>query len=360
MDDKMDTNRPVAPLIMSQMDRRRFIKGAAALGGAAIAGGLLAACGEDEAEVTTTAPPATTVAPAPTPHFPFPGDQLYVWVTANLADPFYNDGIAGMEEFGRLFGVETQVVGPQDLNVGEMVIAFETVLEQPNIAGICSYLYEWDALRDIAVDAMDSGIPIVHANTDWGTPRSAFVGGTAESWPSVAADTAASILGGSGKVGYIAVTSDAMVPRRDFFAQFLTERHPGIEYVGPGGHDGTADDAIAQTEAYIAANPGLDLMVFGDGQGPSLVDGLVSIYDGHWILSGFGPGGLRGVQEGKVAALIDRSTHDEEFYAFQACYWLWNGYRVPDSFIQTQVVLDSSNVDAFVENPYSQIQYGPR
>ena len=33
------------------------------------------------------------------------GKQKFVWVTANIGDPFYKDGIAGMKEFTRIFGV---------------------------------------------------------------------------------------------------------------------------------------------------------------------------------------------------------------------------------------------------------------
>jgi ABC-type sugar transport system substrate-binding protein len=317
--------------------RRAFLAGggAAALGGA----GLLAPA---MAGAASSALPAVAK-----------GKTLY-WITANLADPFYIDGIAGMKKFTALFGVKAKVVGPQDSNVAAMVKTFTSTLVQPDCAGIFSYFYaDFNAAAPLYKQAAAKKIPVVNGAGDWGPPRAAFVGVRDEDAPTVAARYIGKALGGTGSVGHIGNTGVNIVREEKIFRQIFAKEFPKIKYAGNATHDGSASDALKQSQNFLTKNPSLSALWFGDGLGPSIADPLAAAAKSTKIyLRGFGANGLKAIAKGKIAATFDRSTFDEEFYGFQMLYWTLAGYRVPDTLIVSTITVDKTNVAAFQKNPY--------
>lgn len=347
------------------VSRRDFVAAAA---GAMTLGGLLAACG-NESDGTTSASAASSAAPATVAADESTGgaassgggalggdrkSQKYYWITANLADPFYVDGIAGMNEFAGLFGVSVEVVGPQENDAAGMTKAFEEVLAKPDVTGIFSYYYaDFAAAKPLYEQAAEKGIPIVNGAGDWGPPRLAFCGVQDQDAPNVAVDTLGNALGGKGKIGFIGNTGVNLIREEEFFEQFVKERFPDLEYVGNATHDGSAEDALKQYQAFIQAKSP-DAMFFGDGLGPGIVDGLVSAGpDIKLMLRGFGENGLKAIKDGRVLASCDRSTFDEEFWGFMPLFWAVNGnFRGPDKLIVPTVLVDSTNIDAFMSDPH--------
>jgi ABC-type sugar transport system substrate-binding protein len=317
--------------------RRRFLAGggALALGGA----GLLA---PSIAEASAEALPPVAK-----------GKTLY-WVTANLSDPFYIDGIAGMKKFSSVFGVKTKIVGPQDSNVAKMAKAFQTTLALPDTAGIFSYFYaDFNAAKSLYEGAAKKGIPIVNGAGDWGPPRISFVGVRDEDAPTVAARYIGKALKGTGSVGHVGNTGVNIVREEKIFRQVLAKEFPKIKYAGNATHDASAADALKQSQAFLTKNPTLSAFWFGDGLGPSIADPLAAAAGKTQIyLRGFGANGLKAIANGKIAATFDRNTFDEEFYGFQMLYWWLAGYRVPDTVVVPTITVDKANVAAFMKSPY--------
>jgi ABC-type sugar transport system substrate-binding protein len=283
-----------------------------------------------------------------------PGKQKFVWVTANIADPFYKDGIAGMKYFEKLFGVPTSIVGPQDADGAAMTKTLAATVADRSTTGIFSYFYiDFNAGKALYEQAYKKGIPIVNGAGDWGGPRASFVGVKDEDAPNAEVNYLGKYLGGKGTVGFIANTGVNLVREEKFFAQYLKERFPGITYVGNATHDGSAADALKQFQAYKQKNPSMDVCVFGDGLGPSIADALVSAAGStKMILRGFGASGLASVTAGKTLALIDRSPWDEEFYGFQYLFWTKMKRRVPDYAAVSTFVVDKTNIAKFSKAPY--------
>ncbi len=283
-----------------------------------------------------------------------PGKQKFVWVTANLSDPFYKDGIAGMKEFGRIFGVPTSIVGPQDSDIAAMTKVFASVVADRSTTGIFSYFYGgFDAVKSLYEQAARKGIPIVNGAGDWGGPRASFVGVKDEDSGNAAVNYIGKYLKGKGTVGFIGNTGPNLIREEKFFAQFLKQRFPKIKYVGPATHDGSAADALKQFQAYKQKNPSMNVCFFGDGLGPSIADALASAGGStKMILRGFGANGLKAIRSGKVLAAIDRSPWDEEFYGFQYLYWAKLGRRVPDYAGVSTFVVDKANITKFAKDPY--------
>jgi ABC-type sugar transport system substrate-binding protein len=283
------------------------------------------------------------------------GKQKFVWVTANLGDPFYVDGIRGMKAFEAVFGVETKIVGPQKNDIAGMTKTFASVVADRSTTGIFSYFYGgFDAVKGLYQQAQKKGIPIVNGAGDWGGPRASFVGVKDEDSAKAAVPYIGKYLGGKGTVGFIGNTGVNLVREEQFFAQFLKEQFPGIKYVGNATHDGSAADALKQFQAYKQKNPTMNVCYFGDGLGPSIADALASVAGStKMILRGFGASGLAAISSGKVLAAIDRSPWDEEFYGFQYLYWWKAGRRVPDYAGVTTFVVDKTNIAKFNQSPYN-------
>jgi len=283
-----------------------------------------------------------------------PGKQKFVWVTANIADPFYKDGIAGMKYFEKLFGVPTSIVGPQDADGAAMTKTLAATVADRSTTGIFSYFYiDFNAGKALYEQAYKKGIPIVNGAGDWGGPRASFVGVKDEDSGNAAVNYIGKYLKGKGTVGFIGNTGPNLLREEGFFEKFLKERYPKIKYVGNATHDGSANDALKQFQAYKGKNPSMDVCFFGDGLGPSIADALYSAAGKtKMILRGFGASGIASVKKGETLALIDRSPWDEEFYGFQFLFWTKMGRRVPDYAGVSTFVIDKTNVDKFGVDPY--------
>jgi ABC-type sugar transport system substrate-binding protein len=280
--------------------------------------------------------------------------QKYVWVTANLSDPFYTDGINGMKAFGKVFGVKVQIVGPQAADVAAMTKTFATVLEKPDVTGIFSYYYaDFNAAKPLYARAAQKGLPIVNGAGDWGPPRINFTGQRQEDPPNVAGEYIGKYLKGKGKVAHMGNTGSNILQQEKIFRDYLKKNYPNITYAGNITHDGSASNALKQFQAFVGAHADTDVVWFGDGLSASIADPLAAAAGKtKLVLGGFGKNGLQAIAKGKVLAAVDRSPYDEEFYGFQSLYW-WNlGYRVPDTTIVSTFVVDKTSVAKFLKNPY--------
>jgi ABC-type sugar transport system substrate-binding protein len=259
-----------------------------------------------------------------------------------------------MKKFSRLFGVKAKVVGPQDNNVAGMVKTFTSTLVQPDCAGIFSYFYaDFNAAAPLYKQAASKNIPIVNGAGDWGPPRISFVGVRDEDAPTVAARYIGNALQGTGSVGHIGNTGVNIVREEKIFRKVFAKEFPKIKYAGNATHDGSASDALKQSQGFLTKNPTLSALWFGDGLGPSIADPLAAAAGKTQIyLRGFGANGLKAIAKSKIAATFDRSTFDEEFYGFQMLYWWLAGYRVPDTVVVSTITVDKTNVAAFQKNPY--------
>jgi ABC-type sugar transport system substrate-binding protein len=283
------------------------------------------------------------------------GKQRFVWVAGNIGDPFYQDGLHGMRTFSQYFGVPCSFVGPQKNDIAAMVKTFQATVADPRTTAIFSYFYGgFDAVKPLYEQAAKKGLPIVNSPSDWGGPRVAFLGIRDEDAPRVCADYINTLLNGKGKVGHIGNTGINIVREEKIFRDLFKTKYKSLTYVGNATHNGSAADAIKQFQAFKTAHSDLDVVFFGDGLGPSIAEPLAAAAGKtKLILRGFGANGIKGVQEGKIQALIDRNPWDEEFYGFQLLYWWKAGRRVPDTTIISTFIVDKSNVDTFAKDPYS-------
>lgn len=358
-------NPQPAPSAATDVNRRKFLQRAGIVLGGVAGAGLLASCSDDESPGATAGDTDTTVASSVTVDsvavtaagsgLGSPKDQKYVWVTANVADPFYLDGIAGMEEFGRLYGVETAIVGPATNDVAGMTQALETAIADPATTAIFSYYYfDFAGAETLYQQAAEKGIPIVNGAGDWGGPRRMVILAPDEDSNQAALEIFAEKLPDGAKVAFIGNNGDNLLRQEEDFKTRITDNFSQFEYLGNIIHDGSQEDALAQYQSFLSANSDLDALFFGDGLGAGIADALVDAGgDVSIILRGFGQVGLDAIKSGDVLAAVDRSTFDEEFWGFTALYFAVNdSFRTPDRMNLETIRLTADNIDAFIANPY--------
>lgn len=336
----------MADINVGDLSRRGFL----IAGGATAAAAVVAGCSSatDATAEATTAAVASDVLGSPKTN------QKYYWVTANIADPFYKDGIAGMQEFGSLYGVQTEIVGPQTADVAGMVKAFEETLAKPDCSGIFSYFYaDFSSAQTLYDKAYELGIPIMNGAVDWGGPRIGWCGVVDGDAAKKAMEVIQGAYPNGAKVGFIGNTGLNIQREEQEYSRLAGEL--GLAYAGNVAHDGSAEDAVKQYAAFVGANSDVEVMFFADGLGPSVVQGLSDAAPNvKIILRGLGQNGLEAIQGGdQVIATIDRSPFDEEFWGFPPLYFAVNGgYRGPEQILVPQVIVTKENVDAFVTQPY--------
>jgi ABC-type sugar transport system substrate-binding protein len=301
---------------------------------------------------TTMLSPAALAANAALPKLK--GKQRFVWVAGNIGDPFYHDGLAGTKYFSQVFGVPVSFVGPVANDIAGMTKTFQATVADPRTTAIFSYFYGgFDAVKSLYEQAAQKGIPIANGASDWGGPRVGWSGVRDEDAPTVAAEYINKVLNGTGKVGHIGNTGVNIVKEEKIFRNLFATQYKGITYVGNATHNGSAQDALKQFQAFKTAHPDLSLVWFGDGLGPSIAFPLAAAAGStKLILRGFGANGIKALQQGKILALLDRNPFEEEFYGMQLLYWYKAGRRVPDTVVVPTFIVDKTNVAAFAKNPY--------
>jgi ribose transport system substrate-binding protein len=282
------------------------------------------------------------------------GNQRFVWVSANIGDPFYVDGLNGAKYFTKVFGVPVAFVGPTGNDIAGMTKTFQATVADPRTTGIFSYFYGgFDAVKSLYEQAQSKGIPIANGASDWGGPRIGWSGVRDEDAPTAAAAYINKALGGKGKIGYIGNTGVNIVHEEKIFENLIKTQYKGMTWVANVTHNGSADDALKQFTSLKTAHSDLHLIWFGDGLGPSIAAPLAAAAGStKLLLRGFGAAGLKAIQQGKVLATLDRNPWEEEFYGIQLLYWYKAGRRVPDTVVVPTFTIDKTNVAAFIKNPY--------
>jgi ribose transport system substrate-binding protein len=279
-----------------------------------------------------------------------PNQQEYVWVAANIADPFYAIGNSAWRTAARTLGVKVSLVGPQTADVSQQVSIMRQLIAKPTTAGILMYAIDYHALQPIMIQARKAGIPVIDGNGDWTNHavRDAFVGTANQALGSSAADVVGQLLKGKGSIGIVSlITAQNHQERVAGFKAELKAKYPNIKILGIAAEDGTPSVEQKAAGAFLSAHPNVNLLWTTDA-GSAYVATQVKQQGlaGKVKLVGTdrSPAEIAGICSGEVYATITQDTYSEEYTSLNFLYWLYNKKAtVPDSTITKPAIVTKKN-----------------
>ena len=309
--------------------------------------------------INPTAPPY----PAPTEYTPYPASNeqitaqqdtgIYYFLAANNSDPFYIPGVQGFTDAGNALGVKTEFVGPMDLSLAGQMSTFDQLVNSPNTAGIFWYPMDFNAGEPYVQAAVDKGIPMVIGAAD--SPfktRNAFIGYDNTVLGKQAGAWVSKLTNCEGSVGVISVIGPSLEERKAGFYDYLSTVCSDLVLEEPATHDGSAANASAVLDAYMVAHPDLTLLWFCDGGAGQQVqnwkDKQAAGTTTMFLAMDMPPATLDAVKDGTFIGTVGQDTYSEEYWGMTYLYYLGKGMHVPDTSYMSALLIDSSNVDQYL------------
>jgi ribose transport system substrate-binding protein len=188
--------------------------------------------------------------------------------------------------------------------------------------------------------ARQAGIAVVLGNADGDDDglRDAFVGPVNAELGNRAAELAAELLEGQGKVAIIGFLGRSPRTRAHAFRETLVTDYPEIELTATASTDGSIASAYASTTAVLTAHPDTDLIYIPEGGSPLTVASAVREQglSGRVKVIGMGRSQemLAAIADGTVTASVVQDTYAEEYIALHFLYWKYNNVTaVPDTTV---------------------------
>lgn len=281
--------------------------------------------------------------------------QKFYFIAADENGSYYDDVKAGMEAASDWFGVDAALAGTDNVDVADLVNVMYEVIARSDTAGMVIPVIDVNAYQPVFERAASRKIPVVTFNVDTPAPRAGFVGGSDPSLISRATTLMGTQLGGKGKVAFISqiVTQQPLRERGIMFQKDLHTSYPHIQFVGSYNYDGTASDLVTTFDTVFTKNPDLAGLFIGDGSGGTGAQAIKSRAP-HLalLLEDIVEPSRDAVKQGYAFACLGASVFDTAFQCIQGLYQWNTGLRIPDTQYIAQTVIDPSNVDAFIANPY--------
>jgi len=279
----------------------------------------------------------------------------FVFLAANIRDPFYNVGRAGFDAAGKAVGMKTEFVGPQDLSTAAQTQMFEELLANPNTKGVFLYAINCSVAEAMGKEAAAKGLPLVFGSMDCpGKNRNAFIGYDNNILGQQAGAWIAKKLSCEGVIGTIGVaTGENVNTRIDAFNSYLKANCPNMKVYDRVGHDGSAANAAQVLESMLTAHPDLTLIWFADG-GSGQQSGLwkekrAAGVKTLFLATDMTPAALQAVKDGVFYGTVAQDTYTEEFSGLMLLNELSLGHTVPDTSFLSAILIDQSNVDKYLK-----------
>ncbi|MCI8861215.1 MAG: substrate-binding domain-containing protein [Lachnospiraceae bacterium] len=310
----------------------------------------IAGCGNNPSEAPADAPAEDSTA---APEAEADSDEPYIAMIAlGFSHQFWQAVKQGAEQAAADYNVRISFEGPEtETMVDKQVDMLKTALGNNPIA-VCMAAIDTESVAGILQEAKGNGVKVVgfdagvgEAEADAKCTTDSIAAGA------IAAEHAAELLGGKGKVaviGYSQTTIDS-VQRNKGFIDKLKSDYPEIEIVDEQFGDGDHLKSAEIAKAMIQANPDLNL-IFANNEGS-----CVGAYNGlkeankleDVMLIGFDSSAAmkEAIRNGEIAGAITQDPIGMGYKSIEAAVKLANGEEVED-FIDTGCYwYDASNMD---------------
>lgn len=281
-------------------------------------------------------------------------DQSYVWVAANIGDPFYTDELKAWAAAVKDLGVKpTTITGPVTQDVPAQIAVVEQAMANPTTAGILmGAAIDYKATDTVMTKARAQGIPTLYGNgqgEDSGA-RDGFVGTDNVALGRKAAELAKAALNGKGKVGITAITAALNIQQRiTGFQDDLKVIAPDIQVVAVVNEDGSAKSQVDAAANLLQAHPDLNLVYNTDDSGSLFIAQVLKDQGLAGKVQVIGTNAaadqLPTLKDGEVYANVTQDLYAEEWISLHFLFWLHNKMTtVPDTCYGAAVVVNKDSL----------------
>lgn len=181
---------------------------------------------------------------------PFSG--TYYLVSSNLGRQYWKTGISGFNAAGRLYGVHTVVVGPQNFDPQAELKALEQATSAKQVSGILISVANAPLVQGEINNAIAAGIPVLTIDSDAPFSNRIFYIGTDNlEAGQLGGQRVVDRLSGKGNVVFFTnVGQPNMEDRLNGYEKVFSE-HPGIKTVQIVDIKGNSNAAFDETEKLV-------------------------------------------------------------------------------------------------------------
>lgn len=280
------------------------------------------------------------------------GKPYIAMIALGFSHQYWQAVKQGAEQAAEEYGVSITFEGPEtETQVDKQVDMLKTALGNNPVA-VCMAAIDTESVAGILQEAKGKGVKVVgfdagvgEAEADCKCTTDSIEAGA------IAAEHAAELLGGKGKVaviGYSQTTVDS-VERNKGFIDKITNDYPDIEVVDVQFGDGDHLKSAEIAKAMVQANPDLNL-IFTNNEGSCIgaYNGLNEVGKIDDVkLIGFDSSAAmkEAIRNGQIAGAITQDPIGMGYKSIEAAVKLVNGEEV-ESFIDTGCYwYDADNMD---------------
>ena len=281
--------------------------------------------------------------------------QSYVWVAANIGDPFYTDELKAWAAAVKDLGVKpSTITGPVNQDVPAQIAVVEQAIANPTTAGILmGAAIDYKSTDTVLAKARAQGIPVLYGNGQGedSNARDAFVGTDNVALGRKAGELAKAALGGKGKVGITAITAALNIQQRiDGFKDYLKANAPDIQVVAIVNEDGSAKSQADAAANILQAHPDLNLVYNTDDSGSLFIAQTLKEQGLTGKIQVIGTNAaadqLPTLKDGEVYANVTQDLFAEEWISLHFMFWLHNKMTtVPDTCYGAAVVVNKDTLN---------------
>ena len=281
-------------------------------------------------------------------------DQSYVWVAANIGDPFYTDELRAWAAAVKDLGVKsTTITGPVTQDVPAQIAVVEQAIANPTTAGILmGAAIDYKSTDTVLEKARAVRIPALYGNGqgEESAARDAFVGTDNVALGRKAAELAIQALKGKGNVGITAITAALNIQQRiTGFTDYLKANAPDIHIVAVVNEDGSAKSQTDAANNLLQAHPDLNLVYNTDDSGSLFIAQVLKEQGLTGKVQVIGTNAaadqLPTLKDGEVYANVTQDLYAEEWISLHFLFWLHNKMTtVPDTCYGAALVVNKDTL----------------
>lgn len=335
---------------------KRFFSGLAAI---TFVASLLAGCGAPASSGasgssdTPTAPEAPAASPEASAESAAKEPYRFTLVSPLVGHPYWVTVEDGMKEGNKQYSVDTQYVGPTEINIDEQIKAIETAIAS-KVDGIITMALDPTAFAPVINKAEEAGIPVVLIDTDAPESKRSYYAGTSNFAAGQAAGKAMiEATGGKANIGIItgAINAANLNERIDGFKDAIKDQ-PDMKLLAVEPSDTDLLKATEKAQSLLQTYPEMNAM-FGvsatDVQGAAKVV-VEQNKVGQIQLVGFDDmdDTIQYIRDGVIYATTVQRPFEMGRLGVELLVQIKEGKAPAEKIIDTGVVMvNKENVDAY-------------